>query len=36
MIDFTKRLNKGVIERKIDPIEIYDTVDRKSVTGPLR
>lgn len=36
MIDFTKRLNKGAIERKINPIEIYDTVDRKSVTGPLR
>lgn len=36
MVDFKKRLNKGAIEKKIDPIEIYGTVDRKSVTGPLR
>ena len=36
MIDFKKKLNQGTIDRKINPIEIYDTIDRKSVTGPLR
>ena len=36
MIDFKKRLNQGASERKINPVEIYDTIDRKSVTGPLR
>lgn len=36
MIDFKKRLNQGAIERKTDPVEIYGTIDRKSVTGPLR
>lgn len=36
MIDFKKRLSQGTIERKVNPVEIYDTIDRKSVTGPLR
>ena len=36
MIDFTKHLGKQKIIRKIDPIEIYDTLDRRSETGPLR
>lgn len=36
MIDFKKRLNQGASERKVNPVEIYDTIDRKSVTGPLR
>ncbi|HCQ89408.1 MAG TPA: DEAD/DEAH box helicase [Clostridium sp.] len=36
MVDFTKRLKKKEINKKIDPIEIYDSLDRKSVTGPLR
>ena len=36
MIDFKKRLNQGASERKMNPVEIYDTIDRKSVTGPLR
>lgn len=36
MIDFKKRLSQGTIERKVNPVEIYDTIDLKSVTGPLR
>ncbi|MFD2565785.1 DEAD/DEAH box helicase family protein [Pseudotenacibaculum haliotis] len=36
MVDFRKRLNKSEIEKKIDPIEIYDSLDRRSVAGPLR
>lgn len=36
MIDFTKKLKKKTSEKKINPIEIYDSLDRRSVTGPLR
>lgn len=36
MVDFSKRLNKKNIEKKTNPIDIYQTLDRKSVTGPLR
>lgn len=36
MVDFTKKLNQNTIERKVNPLEIYDTIDRKSITGPLR
>lgn len=36
MIDFKKRLHQKVTDRKINPVEIYDTIDRKSITGPLR
>lgn len=36
MIDFKKRLSAGKTEKKSDPIELYDTLDRKSVAGPLR
>ena len=36
MIDFKKKLNKGEIDKKINPLEIYSTLDRRSVTGPLR
>ena len=35
-IDFKKKLLTKTSERKINPIELYDTLDRKSVTGPLR
>ena len=35
-IDFKKKLLTKDIERKTDPIELYDTLDRKSVAGPLR
>ncbi|MCD6120379.1 MAG: DEAD/DEAH box helicase family protein, partial [Spirochaetales bacterium] len=36
MVDFSKKLKERKIIRKIDPIEIYDSLDRKSETGPLR
>jgi len=36
MIDFRKRLGKASIEKKINPIDIYDSLDRRSETGPLR
>ena len=36
MVDFKKKLNKSTVERKINPVELYDTLDRRSVTGPLR
>ena len=36
MIDFRKKLNKPEIEKKTNPIEIYDSLDRRSIAGPLR
>lgn len=36
MVDFKKRLIQKNIEKKISPIEIYDSLDRRSETGPLR
>ena len=36
MVDFKKRLGQKVTEKKIDPREIYNTLDRRSETGPLR
>jgi len=36
MVDFKKRLGKKKIEKKNNPIEIYDSLDRRSETGPLR
>jgi replicative superfamily II helicase len=36
MVDFKKKLGKEKIEKKIDPIEIYKSLDRRSITGPLR
>lgn len=36
MVDFKKKLNKSEIEKKINPIEIYDSLDRRSIAGPLR
>lgn len=36
MVDFTKRLKKKAVEKKINPIEVYDSLDRRSETGPLR
>lgn len=35
-IDFKKRLKKSDSEIKKNPIEIYEALDRKSITGPLR
>ncbi len=36
MVDFKKRLKKKAIVKKVDPIEIYESLDRRSETGPLR
>lgn len=36
MIDFSKRIKNGTQVKKINPIEIYNSLDRASVTGPLR
>lgn len=36
MVDFRKSLNTQKIHRKIDPLELYESLDRRSVTGPLR
>ncbi|SEP93153.1 DEAD/DEAH box helicase [Nitrosomonas ureae] len=36
MVDFKKRLKNKTVPKKIDPIEIYNSLDRRSETGPLR
>ena len=36
MVDFKKKLNAGKAERVVEPCELYSTLDRKSVAGPLR
>jgi len=36
MVDFKKKLQEHQGDRKVHPAEIYDTLDRKSVAGPLR
>ena len=36
MVDFNKRLNKKEIIKKTNPIEIYESLDRRSIAGPLR
>ena len=36
MVDFKKRLKKKNTPKKTNPIEIYDSLDRRSETGPLR
>ena len=36
MIDFSKHIKGNQGAKKINPIEIYDTLDRKSGAGPLR
>ncbi len=36
MVDFKKKLSKGETDKKKNPLEIYSTLDRKSVAGPLR
>lgn len=36
MVDFKKRLKNRSIVKKTDPIEIYDSLDRRSEAGPLR
>lgn len=36
MLDFKKKLATGQCNKKTDPLELYKTLDRKSVAGPLR
>jgi replicative superfamily II helicase len=36
MVDFSKRLGKGDKGKTIDPVAIYETLDRASDKGPLR
>lgn len=36
MVDFTKRLTKKINEKPLDPVKIYDKLDRASDKGPLR
>ncbi|MBK0123573.1 DEAD/DEAH box helicase family protein [Pantoea sp. S61] len=36
MIDFTKKLKKKELPKRINPIEIYESLDRRSEAGPLR
>ncbi|MGR0481091.1 MAG: DEAD/DEAH box helicase [Candidatus Electronema sp. V4] len=36
MVDFKKRLSGKKIEKPIDPVKIYDTLDRAHDKGPLR
>lgn len=36
MVDFRKRTGKGAGSKPVDPVEIYDGLDRASDKGPLR
>ena len=36
MVDFKRRLAKHSVDRPIDPVQIYDRLDRASDKGPLR
>jgi replicative superfamily II helicase len=36
MVDFKKRLKNKSVPKKVNPVEIYDSLDRRSETGPLR
>lgn len=36
MVDFNKRLKNKSVPKKVNPVEIYDSLDRRSETGPLR
>ena len=36
MVDFSKRLAAKKIIKDIEPIKIYDSLDRRSIAGPLR
>lgn len=36
MVDFKKRLKKKSLPKKVNPVDIYDSLDRRSETGPLR
>lgn len=36
MVDFRKKLDKGDLIKIIDPIKLYESLDRRSIAGPLR
>lgn len=36
MVDFKKRLTGKKTEKPVDPVELYNTLDRASDKGPLR
>lgn len=36
MVDFKKRLKNKSLPKNLNPIEIYESLDRRSETGPLR
>jgi hypothetical protein len=36
MVDFSKKLGKPKSKKPIDPLEIYENLDRASDKGPLR
>lgn len=36
MVDFKKRLKNKTVESKVEPVELYDSLDRRSEAGPLR
>ncbi|MDE9475339.1 DEAD/DEAH box helicase family protein [Xenorhabdus bovienii] len=36
MIDFKNKLKKKELQKRINPIEIYESLDRRSEAGPLR
>ncbi|EHB1000774.1 DEAD/DEAH box helicase family protein, partial [Salmonella enterica subsp. enterica serovar Heidelberg] len=36
MIDFTNKLKKKELPKRINPVEIYESLDRRSEAGPLR
>jgi len=36
VVDFKNRLTQKVVDRKVNPIEIYETLDRSTEKGPLR
>jgi superfamily II DNA or RNA helicase len=36
LVDFKKRLVGKAVEKPIDPIKLYDTLDRAHDKGPLR
>lgn len=36
MVDFKKRLSKTEIVKKTNPVQLYDSLDRRSIAGPLR
>lgn len=36
MVDFRKKLRTSNVEKQTNPFDIYQTLDRKSATLPLR